>query len=96
MFRRHPKPGGQMIMPFGKHSGLDVAALPKKYLKWLHGNVDLYGDLEIEVCQLLNKPMPERLSLDDKIENKIRYYEDYLSELEEEEKNMPTCEGVGM
>jgi uncharacterized protein (DUF3820 family) len=33
-----------MIMPFGKHKGLDMEDVPASYLMWLYGN-DVTGEV---------------------------------------------------
>jgi uncharacterized protein (DUF3820 family) len=56
-----------MNMPFGKHIGVPVGELPKKYLQWLVDNVNLNGKLKTEVYQILNLT-PEQ-SQEDLLEN---------------------------
>lgn len=42
-----------MEMPFGKYRGEAIEDIPLDYLKWLYENVELYGDLEVEVSDRL-------------------------------------------
>jgi uncharacterized protein (DUF3820 family) len=53
-----------MIMPFGKHKGEEVDALPFKYIQWLEVNCKLYGELETAVAARLGKDI-ETVALDD-------------------------------
>jgi uncharacterized protein (DUF3820 family) len=50
-----------MTMPFGKYKGRPMYEVPKGYLKWMEHNMDLQGDLLVEVQYYLHgkpRPMP--------------------------------------
>jgi hypothetical protein len=42
-----------MRMPFGKHKGLEISALPEDYLKWLVQTIDP-GDVKDEAKRVLD------------------------------------------
>lgn len=42
-----------MRMPFGQYRGEEVEDLPTDYLEWLYENVELYGELEETVIDIL-------------------------------------------
>jgi len=42
-----------MIMPFGKYEGIYTNEIPRSYLRWLWGNVQLREPLKSEVRRLL-------------------------------------------
>ena len=44
-------------MPFGKHKGTSLEAIPKKYLWWLKNNCDLRGELKTAVEMQLGVSM---------------------------------------
>lgn len=44
-----------MIMPFGQYKGEELLDIPTEYLEWLYENVELYGDLEQEVSDVLSE-----------------------------------------
>jgi len=46
---------GPATMPFGRHKGRELAALPKDYLTWLAANVDLRPQLAQRVRLELQK-----------------------------------------
>ena len=43
-----------MKMPFGKHLGVELAAVPRPYLRWLKGQPWLGGWLVKEIDKVLN------------------------------------------
>ena len=50
-----PPSGRKMLMPFGKHRGTPVAALPADYIMWLLENLaDIREDLRIELQNQLD------------------------------------------
>ncbi len=53
--------GDFMIMPFGKYKGQNIETqVPRKYLRWLRNNMDLYGTLREGIeCVLSGKPAPK-------------------------------------
>jgi hypothetical protein len=40
-----------MTMPFGKYRGVEVSELPDRYVCWLLDEVDLFGQLRLEVLR---------------------------------------------
>jgi hypothetical protein len=42
-----------MKMPFGKHKGKELTEIPRGYLRWLQGNIELSGWLAHGVSQAL-------------------------------------------
>lgn len=42
-----------MLMPFGKHKGIELKLVPKHYLRWLLGKGDLQRDLEVSIKEVL-------------------------------------------
>jgi hypothetical protein len=42
-----------MLMPFGKHRGVEVEKLPENYVKWLWTNIDLREPLLSEVERVI-------------------------------------------
>lgn len=54
-------------MPFGKHKGKLLTAIPAKYLKWLLRECDLHADLQADI-QAVVKGEPLPLSLDERIQ----------------------------
>jgi hypothetical protein len=47
-----------MRMPFGKYRGYEVEEIPINYLEWLWENVELYGQLENEVGDIVEGVPP--------------------------------------
>lgn len=62
----------QVLMPFGKHQGKAISALPDKYIRWLHANVELYGDVKRAVHQRLGMPMIVELTEEEKIDQAVQ------------------------
>lgn len=54
-----------MKMPFGKHKGVEMSALPEEYLRWIVKNFDP-GDIREEAQRILSSPefKQERQSMD--------------------------------
>jgi uncharacterized protein (DUF3820 family) len=47
-----------MILPFGKYKGGDIRVVPKKYLKWLLANVQLFPELKAGIRAVLKDEAP--------------------------------------
>ncbi len=55
-------------MPFGKYKGQPVTELPHDYLEWLRANVDLFGNLAVEVAVALGEESPVPQSKNDLVD----------------------------
>ena len=47
------KRGRNMDMPFGKYKGEALEDIPIAYLNWLYENVELHGELEEAISEIL-------------------------------------------
>lgn len=48
-----PEANPEMRMPFGKHKGIPLNAVPGGYLRWLSKNADLQDDLRLSIQEVL-------------------------------------------
>ncbi len=72
----------QVVMPFGKWKGKPVDAIPIKYIKWLHKEVDLFGELETAIYKRLGLPVPIHETRDDRIERCIKSFQESMEGME--------------
>ena len=59
-------------MPFGKHKGKAISALPDKYIHWLNANVELYGDVKRAVHERLGMPLIYEMTEEEKIDQAVQ------------------------
>lgn len=78
-----------MLMPFGKFRGQPVAMLPKRYLRWLTENVDLRGQLNVEVhAALCGWACPSVVDKTPDVDAIVRDIDAQIAELEKEKADV--------
>ena len=51
-----------MKMPFGRHKGKELSAIPPDYLEWISDNLTITGDLADEIYRVLGTgPDPKQV-----------------------------------
>lgn len=86
-----------MEMPFGKHKGKSVETLPRRYLRWLQQNVELFGELKTAVEITLNgQTVPVEPELDDLIHHIVTNGGNHHSNNNKEKRERRICSIVSL
>ena len=67
-----------MEMPFGQFRNVEIKEIPHKYLKWALTTLDLYGDLQQEICDVLGVDVDHL----NQLKKQIEFYKRTISEWE--------------